>query len=176
MLHLAQRAGSLQTLENVVVRSVFGGLRTPPVNRRVEGSNPSRGAGPKSLSRTRVKRTHPAFGWCGLQTGVLRSLRRNPERSHPMPRPANTIPKLCRHRASARGVVRLNGHDHYCGPWPADHAEAPADTRAAYDRLVAEWLARGRRPEVEPLRSADSGPAPVLSVNELLLAFWNHAQ
>src|SRR5262249_58642842 len=47
MLHLAQRAGSLQTLENVVVRSVFGGIREPAVNRRVEGSNPSRGAGSK---------------------------------------------------------------------------------------------------------------------------------
>src|SRR5262245_12508793 len=86
------------------------------------------------------------------------------------------MPKLTRHKASNRGVVRLDGTDRYCGRWPADLDEPPAETRATYDRLIAEWLANGRRLEAEtrPGGLDQSHPGP--SVNEVLLAFWNHAQ
>ena len=33
-----------------------------------------------------------------------------------MPRPKSILPKLTRHKAKARGVIRLNGKDHYLGP------------------------------------------------------------
>src|SRR4051794_4104126 len=64
-----------------------------------------------------------------------------------MSRPHRPIPKHCHHKASGRGVVRLSGKDHYTGPWGTPAAEA------AYERLLAEWLANGRSaaaPEADP--------------------------
>ncbi len=43
------------------------------------------------------------------------------------------------------------------------------ESHAAYDRCVAEWIAGGRR-----LRVTEVGNA--ISINELLLRFWDHAQ
>ena len=50
-----------------------------------------------------------------------------------MPRRAGKIPSYCRHRASGRAVVRIDGKDHYLGPYgsPESHEE--------YERLIAEW-------------------------------------
>jgi len=56
-----------------------------------------------------------------------------------MPRPIS-IPKLTRHTASGKAVVRLNGRDHYVGIFGTPEAET------AYNRLIAEWLAKDRRP------------------------------
>src|SRR3954468_11182064 len=86
------------------------------------------------------------------------------------------IPKHCHHKASNCGVVRLNGRDHYTGLWGTPEAEAE------YERLIAEWLATGR--SVAPPASSDSpptgaGPAPgagATTVNDVILAFWQHAQ
>jgi integrase len=50
--------------------------------------------------------------------------------------------------------------------------------KAAYDRLIAEWLARGRRPpEAVPLATADraSEESAEPSVAEIILAFWKFA-
>src|SRR4051794_10894833 len=93
-----------------------------------------------------------------------------------MSRRSHPIPKLCRHKAKSRGVVRLSGQDHYCGPWPADQPEPPPETRATYDRLVGEWLARGRRPVVAPHVLGAQTPAAGPSVNEVLLHFLRHAE
>ena len=71
------------------------------------------------------------------------------------------IPKPTRHRASGRAVVRLDGTDHYLGPWGSTEAEA------AYHRLVAEWLARRPAPI-----SADERPA---TIAELAAEYWAHA-
>ncbi len=61
-----------------------------------------------------------------------------------MPRlKANELPTLRHHRASGRAVVTLSGKDHYCGAWGTQEAQA------TYHRLVAEWLARGRKPGPE---------------------------
>jgi hypothetical protein len=79
-------------------------------------------------------------------------------------------PSLRRHSPSGQGVVTLSGHDHCLGPWPRLCRKPPAETQAAYDRIIAEWLANGRR----PLHSLEDAPA--LSVNELILAFWTHAE
>jgi hypothetical protein len=57
-----------------------------------------------------------------------------------------STPKLRRHKPSRQAVVTLNGRDHYLGPWPDGHKSPAADVRDAYDALVAEWLANGRRP------------------------------
>jgi integrase len=81
-----------------------------------------------------------------------------------------TPPSLRRHKPSGQAVVTLGGHDHYLGAWPALCKKAPPDVQEAYDRLIAEWLANGRRPLVP---AAD---APAFTVNELMLAFWRHAE
>src|SRR4051794_27708530 len=87
-----------------------------------------------------------------------------------MPRPTS-VPKLTLHKASGKAVVRLSGVDVYCGTFGTPEA------KAAYDRAVAEWLARGRSPD--PARQKGAGaaePQAGISVNEVLLAFWRHAE
>jgi integrase len=78
-------------------------------------------------------------------------------------------PSLRRHKPSAQAVVTLNGRDHYLGPWPPTLRKPPPSAREAYDRLIVEWLANGRR-------LPDAAEAPALTVNELILAFWCHAE
>jgi hypothetical protein len=57
-----------------------------------------------------------------------------------VPRLLNSVPRYRKHRASGQAIVTLSGQDFYLGPHgtKASHLE--------YDRQVAEWLARGRRP------------------------------
>lgn len=45
------------------------------------------------------------------------------------------LPKMQHHRASGRAVVRLDGKDIYLGEW------GTKETKAAYNRAIAEWLA-----------------------------------
>jgi integrase len=80
-------------------------------------------------------------------------------------------PSLRRHKPSSLGVVTLNGKDHYLGHWPATSKSPPEAVRLAYDTLIAEWLAAGRR-----LQPVQEEQPQGISVNELLLAFWQHAQ
>ncbi|RUL83425.1 tyrosine-type recombinase/integrase [Tautonia sociabilis] len=67
------------------------------------------------------------------------------------------IPRTSRHR-SGQAVARLNGRDHYLG------AHGSPEAAAAYERLIAEWLADGRR-----------SPADEPTVNDVILAFLDHA-
>jgi integrase len=80
-------------------------------------------------------------------------------------------PSLRRHKPSSLGVVTLNGKDHYLGHWPEGSKSPPEAVRLAYDQLIAEWLAAGRR-----LQSVPQQLPTGISVNELLLAFWRHAE
>ncbi len=79
-------------------------------------------------------------------------------------------PSLRRHKPSGLAVVTLDGKDHYLGPWPAELRKAPPSAREAYDRLIAEWLANGRR------LAGAAEDAPRLTVNELILSFWRFAE
>ncbi|HWA99288.1 MAG TPA: site-specific integrase [Pirellulales bacterium] len=65
------------------------------------------------------------------------------------------IPRLCLHRPSGRYFVRFNGQAVYLG---TDRRKASAEA----DRLIAEWLARGRQPSV---------PANDLTVTMLIARF-----
>lgn len=78
-----------------------------------------------------------------------------------MPRLKHSVPKYRRHRSSGQAVVTLNGRDHYLGPHgtKASHIE--------YDRLIGEWLARGRRPLIEANHS--------IPIVELCLRYWQFA-
>jgi integrase len=81
-----------------------------------------------------------------------------------MPRLIERNPKYRKHRASGQAIVTINGRDHYLGPWNAKAS------REQYDRLVAEWLANGRR----PLSAAQS--ISDLTVGELIDRFTTHAE
>lgn len=84
----------------------------------------------------------------------------------PMPTP--TTPQLCRHRAQNQGYVTLNGREHYLGHWPVSRGKKPPPSvQAAYDDLIATWLANGRTLPDE---------RPVLTVNEVLLAYVKWAE
>jgi integrase len=83
-----------------------------------------------------------------------------------MPRKPNSVPAYCLHRASGKAIVRINGRDRYLGPYGSD------ESRAEYDRVIAEWLASGR--QVEPASSV--ADKPTRSVNEVMLAFLDFAE
>lgn len=73
-----------------------------------------------------------------------------------------TVPAYRLHKASGRTVVTLNGRDFYLG------LHGSQTSKDAYDRLIAENLAAGRR-------VADVTAAP-LSVAELALAYVNASE
>jgi site-specific recombinase XerD len=72
-------------------------------------------------------------------------------------------PSYCLHKASGQAVVRIDGTDHYLGKY------GTAESRAEYDRLIAEWLGNGRR-------LAAPTAADGLTVAELILSFWQWAE
>jgi integrase len=82
-----------------------------------------------------------------------------------MPRLTKKIPSYRLHRPSGRALVTLDGRDMYLGDF------GTAESKAEYDRLIAEWLANGRR-----LATTGDGASSDLTVNELALAFWEHAE
>ena len=57
-----------------------------------------------------------------------------------MPRLKNSVPKYRQHKQSGQAIVTLNGRDFLLG-----HYGTKA-SGAKYDRLIAEWLDRGRQP------------------------------
>jgi hypothetical protein len=74
------------------------------------------------------------------------------------------VPKYRHHKPSGQAVVTLDGHDHYLGKHDTEAS------KQEYDRLIAEWLANGRRMP----RCADRLDG--LSVNELMLAYVQFAE
>lgn len=81
-----------------------------------------------------------------------------------MARPKSDTPKYCLHRRSGRGYVTLNGKQITL---PGAHNSD--ESRAAFDRAVADYLNNGRTVPVEPIAA---GP----TVAMIVLAFWKHAQ
>ncbi len=79
-----------------------------------------------------------------------------------MSKRAPRTPSYCLHKASGRAVVRIDGKDHYLG------AFGSAESRAEYDRLIAEWLGSGR----SLAAPAADGP----TVAELMVSYWHWAE
>src|SRR5438045_3477222 len=50
-----------------------------------------------------------------------------------MARTKSAVPRYCRHKASQQAVVRLDGIDHYLGPFGSP------ESHEAYERAIAEW-------------------------------------
>jgi len=79
-----------------------------------------------------------------------------------MPRLTKSLPKYRKHKASGQAFVELSGHRFYLGPHgtQASHGQ--------YDRLVGEWQQNGRR--------LPTKPDEVITVSELLAAYWKFAE
>jgi integrase len=78
--------------------------------------------------------------------------------------PSITTPKTPsyrRHKPSNQAVVTIAGRDHYLGPWQS------AASKREYDRIIAEWLAAGRRPVAQRTD---------LTLTELTLAYYRFAE
>ncbi len=80
-----------------------------------------------------------------------------------MPRPKCDAPAYCLHKRSGRAYVTLSGQQRML---PGPHGSE--ESRGAYDRLLAEWLAAGRT-------LADTA-ATSPTVSTIAAAFWRHAQ
>jgi integrase len=82
-----------------------------------------------------------------------------------MPRLAHKLPSYRLHRSDGRAVVTIAGRDIYLGPYNSP------ESRAEYERCIAEWLtARRARPRSE---SAPAGGDA--TVGELMLGYIRHA-
>ena len=77
-------------------------------------------------------------------------------------RQSRRIPKYCLHKGTEQAVVTLDGRDYYLG------RHETAQSRERYDRLIAEWLAAGRKTPIQ------AGPG--VTVTELCAAYWGHAK
>lgn len=79
-----------------------------------------------------------------------------------MPKTAR-VPKYRLHKPSGQAVVDLNGQSFYLG------CHGTETSKAEYDRLIAEWLANGRR---APSRTDDQ---PDRLICEFCAAYWEFA-
>src|SRR5947208_12613140 len=80
------------------------------------------------------------------------------------------IPSYRLHKQSGQAVVTLadglgSRRDVLLGRY------GTPESRAEYARVIAEWEANGRR-----LANPSTATGSDLSMNELLLGYWNHAQ
>src|SRR5689334_15776651 len=82
-----------------------------------------------------------------------------------MARPKNSKPSYCHHKASGRAFVVIDGKFVYLGDYGT-----PA-SRDAYDRVVGEWIARGRTSPQPATSPAGAG----FTVTQLVDGFWTHA-
>jgi integrase len=76
------------------------------------------------------------------------------------------VPSYRHHKPSGQAVVTLNGRDIYLGAW-----DTP-ESRAEYDRITAEWLARGRQ-SAPPARE-QATQATLLK--EVILGYYRHCE
>ena len=85
--------------------------------------------------------------------------------------PANPakVPSYCRHKASGKAVVRLDGRDHYLGTYGSP------ESHEAYARLIGQWRANRTLLSTTNVTSQARSIGP-LSVNEMLLAYVEFAR
>src|SRR5690242_11069421 len=81
-----------------------------------------------------------------------------------MPLATLRTPSYRLHKPTRQAVVTLNGRDFYLG------RHGSPESRAEYDRLIAEWLSHGRCLPVSP-----SGAGADLTVNEVLASYLRWA-
>lgn len=87
-----------------------------------------------------------------------------------MPRKLGKVPAYSRHKHSGQAVVRLDGTDHYLGPFGSD------ESHQRYALLIAEW--RVKRQE-QPQQTRVPGVArrsSILTIEQLLGLYWQFAK
>ena len=67
-----------------------------------------------------------------------------------MPRRTGKVPSYCRHKASGRAVVHINGAQHYLGIYGSD------ESHAEYQRVIAEWRCGKLASNTSERRASDS--------------------
>src|SRR5687767_4300314 len=87
-----------------------------------------------------------------------------------MARPKSLKPSYCRHKTTGRAFVVLAGKFVYLG----DHGTQAS--RDAYDRVIGEWIARGRRPTAPNAPGSTEVASAVTTVSHVIAAFWAHAR
>ena len=80
-----------------------------------------------------------------------------------MPTKTPRTPRYCLQRGKGTAYVRLNGQWYGLGKYRSP------ESRAEYDRLIALWLANGRR-------LPDESPQTCLTVNEMILGYYRHCE
>jgi integrase len=86
-----------------------------------------------------------------------------------MPRRPAQAPKYRHYRPKDLAVVRIDGRDHYLG------RHGSPESWERYHRILAERAISGR--VVPPPHPSAAGPPPTdVTVSEVILAFWKHAQ
>ena len=85
--------------------------------------------------------------------------------------PANRprIPSYRLHKPSGQARVIVDGHHIYLGKYKSP------ESIEKYDRHIAEWLSTRRVPAVANNGTQAAASSPI-TVNKLLLAFWQHAK
>jgi hypothetical protein len=83
------------------------------------------------------------------------------------PRTPSRLPKYRHYKPKDLAVVRLDGKDHYLGPYGSEAS------REKYRRLVAEWLSGSQAHGPDP--AAGPGPVATLTLDELILAYVRFA-
>lgn len=88
-----------------------------------------------------------------------------------MPARTPRTPSYRLHKPTGQAVVTIRGRDLYLGKFGSP------ESKAEYDRLVAEWLANGRAFAPRPRSDPGGSPAPSdLTVSELVLAYFRFAE
>jgi len=79
------------------------------------------------------------------------------------------VPSYCLHKASGRAVVRINGRDHYLGPYGTD------ESHAEYARLIDDWRVC-RQNSMSLAESASAIPNSSLTISEVLIKYRDFAK
>ena len=74
------------------------------------------------------------------------------------------------HKPSGQARVIIDGKHIYLGRF-----DSP-ESHQKYHRLVGEWLAAGKKPDSDANNGDGHLPRPTPTVNELILAFWQHVK
>lgn len=80
------------------------------------------------------------------------------------------IPKLCRHKASGRAVVCIDGKDHYCGKFGSPEAWK------RYTQLISEWMHRKKFVPTQSKQIPPSDDFNTLSIDELILRYFTYSE
>jgi hypothetical protein len=83
-----------------------------------------------------------------------------------MARPKSKKPAYCLHKPSRRAFVKLNGQRVYLG------RHGSQEKKDECDRVVGEWIARGRQLPPSPAASDGSANPTSITVLEVSAAFW----